>query len=192
MFTLQRLWAELEQQRRQVERLMRENSSLLREKASVEQELRQELADTKLQLDRALRPGSMGSMVGVELGSTAKIMLERLDELAAFLAALLRRPHLLAGLTLAQRTSLLQAMEQTWDKARKRYSLSLSLTWQPDASAIGEAGDTSLATSTVPGDDESLIGHIQAFLQGPESEELMSEVSIVAFLVCEFRCCIKR
>lgn len=172
MFILQRLWAELDQQRRQVERLIQENSSLLKEKASVEQQLRQELADTKLELDRALRPGTSLTSMGVELGSTAKVMFDRLDELAAFLAALLKRPHLLAGLSCAQRSSLLQAMETSWDRARKRYSMSLSLTWQPDANL---AADTSIVTS-VPEDNESLIGHIQAFLQGPESEELVSEV----------------
>lgn len=145
-----------------MERLGRENSALLREKAQVEQGLRQELADARLALDRALRPASS---MGSELGATAKMMLGRLDELAAFLAAMLRRPAILSGLTQAHRASLLQVLETSWDSTRRRYSL--SLTWQPDASTVQPscAGD------------ESLIQQIQAFLQGPDQEELLSEVS---------------
>jgi multidrug efflux pump subunit AcrA (membrane-fusion protein) len=53
-----------------VERLRQQNSALQREKAASEQELRQELADARLLLDRTRRPSSVGGVIG----TAAKLM----------------------------------------------------------------------------------------------------------------------
>ncbi|XP_065347476.1 centrosomin isoform X2 [Cloeon dipterum] len=79
------------------------------------------------------------------------LMLARLDELAAFLAALLRRPHLIASFSAANRSSLLQLLDQ-----------SRSL----DASA--------LSASAAP--DDSLLDHIHKFLDAPEHSEFIHEM----------------
>ncbi|KAF4524779.1 hypothetical protein B566_EDAN014473 [Ephemera danica] len=136
----ERLWTELEQQRKQVERLSKENSAVLKEKAATEQALRQELADARLMLDRAGRLSCGTGIAGGDIvDGTAKLMFGRLDELAAFLAALLQRPHLLTGLSPAHRASLLHAVQKSWGTARQRYSLSLSLTMQqPDESVASD------------------------------------------------------
>jgi len=160
--SLQRLWTELERQRQQAERLGKENSELLREKATSEAKLHEEISELKLQLAREHQSS--------EVGGTAMMMMGRLNELAAFLATLLKRPHLLTSFSAAHRASLLQLVEQSWGNARQKCS-SLSVTCHTEH-------ELDATNFSALGQEESLIGQIQAFLHGPEQEEFMLEVCI--------------
>jgi len=146
-----------------------DNGDLLREKAAAEAKLHEEISELKLQLAR--EQGGRHSAVPAEIGSTAVMMMGRLDELAAFLATLLKRPHLLTSFTAEHRASLLQLVEQSWGNARQRCT-SLSISGHMDNTAELET-----TTLSAVAHEESLIGQIQAFLKGPEQEEFLQEVN---------------
>ncbi|XP_059473090.1 centrosomin isoform X2 [Neocloeon triangulifer] len=161
------LWTELECQRKQVEKLTKENSELLREKAATEAELHAEISDLQLQLERAQRKTSV---IPSEVGGTAIMMMSRLDELAAFLATLLRRPHLLSAFSAANRASLLQLVENSLGNARQKCT-TLSMSWMTEHTL-----DHDMTNLSSAGHEESLINQIQAFLKGPEQQEFLQEV----------------
>ncbi|CAB3387545.1 Hypothetical predicted protein [Cloeon dipterum] len=132
-------WLEAEKQ--QLQQRLLEADEKLEKSVKVVQTLHDETEYVLRELDETRRQVEQLSRekVALEVGHT----LARLDELAAFLAALLRRPHLLASFSATNRSSLRQLLDQ-----------SRSL----DASALA----VSVAL------DDSLLDHIHQFLDAPQ------------------------